>query len=61
MKAVIKTYNLVSPDGKTITITNMAKFCRESGYNKSRMCELVKERILKYKGWTFLRMPEEKQ
>lgn len=49
--ATQKTYTLIDPAGKHITITNMAKFCRENGYGKARMCELVKGRIKTYLGW----------
>lgn len=46
-----KTYTLISPSGVETQITNMAKFCRENGYDKSNMCELVKGRKSSYRGW----------
>lgn len=52
LMAVQKTYVLVSPNGVKTTITNMAKFCRENGYDKSQMCNLVRGRKTNYRGWT---------
>lgn len=49
--ATQKTYELIDPSGNKITITNMAKFCRENGYGKARMCELTRGKIQSYKGW----------
>lgn len=46
-----KTYTLISPSGIETKITNMANFCRENGYDKSNMCELVKGRKPSYRGW----------
>lgn len=43
-------FNLINPDGKCITIINMALFCRISGYSKSRMSELVNGRRKTYRG-----------
>jgi group I intron endonuclease len=47
-----KTYVLISPEGMKTTIINMAKFCRENGYNKGQMCQLVRGKKLSYRGWT---------
>jgi len=47
-----KEYDLIDPMGNKIHITNMAKFCRENGYGKARMCELTRGKIKSYKGWT---------
>ena len=47
-----KTYILISPLGVETHITNMAKFCRENGYGKSNMCDLVRGHIPSYRGWT---------
>lgn len=45
------TFHLISPDGESVTIINMAKFCKENGYNKSRMSELCQGRRKAYRGW----------
>jgi len=46
-----KTYNLIDPKGNVVVITNMAKFCKENGYDKSNMCELVRGKKKIYRGW----------
>lgn len=46
-----KSYILISPDGVETEITNMAKFCRENGYDKGNMCELVRGKKKIYRGW----------
>lgn len=51
IEASQKTYTLISPSGIETKITNMAKFCRENGYDKSNMCELVNGHKLSYRGW----------
>ena len=51
IKTNAKTYHLISPDGKPVTIVNMAKFCRKHGYSKSKMCELMRGKRANYRGW----------
>ena len=46
-----KTYMLFSPEGIETKIINMAKFCRENGYDKGSMCELVRGKKKTYRGW----------
>lgn len=51
--ARVKTYTLVSPDGKMVTFTNAAKFCREQGWKgRSGLSSLTTGRCKSYKGWT---------
>jgi group I intron endonuclease len=52
MATIIKTHTLISPCGEKVTITNMAKYCRENGYNKGQMCQLVRGKKKSYRGWT---------
>ncbi len=51
IEANSRTHTLISPSGVETQITNMAKFCRENGYDKSNMCELVRGRKSSYRGW----------
>ena len=53
MKArMAKTYTLLSPIGKTITFTNMSKFCLENNLQPSGLCNVAKGKWFSYKGWT---------
>lgn len=49
--AVSKSYSLVSPSGDVIEVTNMASFCRQHDLSNAKMCEVVRGRRYKYKGW----------
>lgn len=51
-KALAKTYRLLSPNQEVVVFTNMAKFCREQGYNRARMNELANGKRDSYRGWT---------
>ena len=52
LASVQKTYVLISPSGEKTIIINMAKFCRENGYDKGQMCQLVRGKKASYRGWT---------
>ena len=51
IKAHEKTYIIIDPTGKEITITNLCKFCRENNLNRGDMCQVIKGRKSNYKGW----------
>lgn len=51
VEASAKTYTLISPNDTPMVVTNMAKFCRENGLSKHRMCEVVRGRRMVYRGW----------
>lgn len=53
-KANTKIYKMISPDNKEIEIIDMAKFCKENNYSKSKMSELVNKKRLQYKGWKYI-------
>ncbi len=50
-----KTYLIAGSEGAHVEVTNMAKFCSDFGYNKSRMCELVRGKRATYRGWTHVK------
>ncbi len=51
IKTCSKTYELIDPNGNEITITNMAKYCRDNKHSKGKMCKLVRGHIDTYKGF----------
>ncbi len=51
IKAVAKKYKLINPEGKIIHIFNMAEFCRNNKFSKSKMCELAVGKRKLYRGW----------
>ena len=52
LKSCSKNYVLIDPGGRKIHITNMAAFCRDNGLSKSKMCELVRGRCNRYRGYS---------
>lgn len=50
--SLAKTFKLISPSGNIMTITNLAKFCREHGLNKSNLHKVCKGIRRSHKGWT---------
>ncbi len=46
-----KTFKFINPEGGIIEITNLAKWCREQGFNNSNFCNLNKGKIKSYKGY----------
>jgi hypothetical protein len=46
-----KTYELISPNNKIITFTNIRKFCRENELENGAIGLLLKGEIYYYKGW----------
>lgn len=46
-----KTYELTTPLGDTIIVTNLAKFCREHNLTKQCMNDIIKGKQLQHKGW----------
>jgi hypothetical protein len=46
-----KTYHFVNPKGKKITVYNLAKFCKDNGFNEQGMRNVAHGRRLHYKGW----------
>jgi len=49
-----KTYVLLSPDGTSVEITNMRKFCRELSLGYSHMCEVANGKRKSAHGWRLL-------
>ncbi len=50
-----KTYDgFIAPDGRPAgTITNLARFCREHGLDKTHMVAVMRGRICSHRGWTY--------
>lgn len=54
--ASAKHYTLISPSGDTVHIYNMRKFAKEMKMSPSKLCELSKGKIKRYKGWTTIHL-----
>lgn len=50
-----KEWIVISPDGQTFKIRNMAKFCRENCLNNAHMCAVAAGTRKQHKGWKALR------
>lgn len=53
-KAVSKKHILITPDGETIEVFNLNKFCRENGLKSSGFSNLLRLKRKKYKGWGYV-------
>jgi len=53
-EAVSKKHILVQPDGHTIEVVNLNKFCKENGLHSSGFSNLTRLNRNKYKGWRYL-------
>jgi len=51
-QASAKTYQMIDPQGQSVTIHNMTKFCRENNLVKSHMIAVSKGKLKSHKGWT---------
>lgn len=51
LAASVKTYELLDPGGRPVTVTNMAAFCREHGLERSQMSEVTRGHKRSHKGW----------
>ena len=47
-----KTYTLRDPSGKIVTVTNLKRFCEESGIQYNSLARVVRGLRLSHKGWT---------
>lgn len=47
----VKSYTLISPDGKAVEITNLRAFCREYGLDQSNMTKVAKGKLKSAYGW----------
>jgi hypothetical protein len=47
-----KHYKFTSPNGESIDVFNLSKFCRENGLNQGRMCNVANGKRNHHKGWT---------
>ena len=52
-----KTYQLINPDGESVTIHNLKEFCKINKFHYSKMCEAAKSKRM-YKGWKSLEFDE---
>ena len=50
-KSTAKTYEVTSPRGESLIITNLTHFCQNNDLNTSAMCQVAKGARLQYKGW----------
>lgn len=50
-EASAKTYQVINPQGESVTIHNMTKFCRENGLTKQCMLRVCKGIDSSHKGW----------
>jgi hypothetical protein len=51
-----KEWTVVSPEGETLRITNMAQFCRERGLDKGHMSSVLAGNRKHHKGWKAFRV-----
>lgn len=49
--SLAKTWQIVSPKGKVLTVTNLSKFCKEKGLNTSSMYEVMSGKRRIHKGY----------
>ena len=47
-----KTYTLVNPQGKKVTIINLTQFCKQNNYGRSGFKNLLRGKAFTYEGWT---------
>lgn len=47
-----KCYTFISPDGKSVKLENLRKYCLENKINRSGMSMLACGKLKSYKGWT---------
>lgn len=47
-----KTYSITTPDGETLKVTNLAKYCRENKIQNSHMTEVAQGKRKSHKGYT---------
>ena len=45
-------WEIVTPNGEELIISNLAKYCRENGLDKSKMCLVSKGKYRQHKGYT---------
>ncbi|AUV59171.1 homing endonuclease [Klebsiella phage vB_KpnM_KpS110] len=50
-KANAREFKFIDPEGNTVTIVNLAKFCKEHGLSEGSMGHVNKGRNLQHKGW----------
>jgi len=50
--ALAKRYTFISPEGETVNIYNLTKFCRENGLNEGGMNSVANNKADQHKGWT---------
>jgi len=50
-QASAKTYQMIDPQGQSVTIHNMTKFCRENNLVKSHMIAVSKGNLKSHKDW----------
>nr|DAP74221.1 MAG TPA: homing endonuclease [Caudoviricetes sp.] len=46
-----KTYELLTPDGEHITVTNLRKFCRDNGLSQGNMNKVLSGKYSQHKGY----------
>jgi group I intron endonuclease len=46
-----KTYIVTSPNGEEMTVTNLAKFCRENGLSNGNLANVITGKANHHKGW----------
>ena len=51
-KAGAKTFNIISPDGISVKVYNMRKFCRDNNLNRTCMNKVLWGTQKHHKGWT---------
>lgn len=52
IRASQKTFTVISPRGSPVTLTNMRRFCIENNLSPVSMCNVIKGRTLKHRGWS---------
>ena len=48
----VATHSLKSPEGETVTFTNVSKFCRDNGLIRSRINDVLSGRFKQHRGWS---------
>lgn len=49
--SLAKTWNVVTPTGEALTVTNLSKFCKENGLNTPSMYEVMSGKRRTHKGY----------
>ena len=52
MKAVVQDWEVITPTGDVLKISNLNQFCRDRGLSAGAMCWVAKDKLKQHKGYT---------